>query len=54
MTELRELATGRPVSFEIMGTSKIRTWLCMRATFARGIANIRLVDAVQYDRRRKT
>jgi peptide/nickel transport system substrate-binding protein len=57
-TELRETATGRPFAFEIMVTTKDQERLSL--AFARHLrragisAKIRLVDAVQYDRRRQT
>jgi peptide/nickel transport system substrate-binding protein len=54
-TELRERASGRPFSFEILVTTKDQERLAL--AFARDLkragitAHIRLVDAVQYDRR---
>jgi peptide/nickel transport system substrate-binding protein len=55
-TKLRERSSGRPFSFEIMVTSKDeeRLALAFSSNLARaGIAaQVRLVDAVQYDQRR--
>jgi peptide/nickel transport system substrate-binding protein len=55
-TKLRERGSGRPFSFEIMVTSKDeeRLALAFSSNLARaGIAaQVRLVDAVQYDQRR--
>jgi peptide/nickel transport system substrate-binding protein len=55
-TTLRERATGRPVSFEILVTNRDdeRLALAFSSNLARaGIdARVRLVDAVQYDQRR--
>jgi peptide/nickel transport system substrate-binding protein len=54
-TELRERATGRPFTFEIMVTTKDQERLAL--AFARDLkragitARIRMVDAVQFDRR---
>jgi peptide/nickel transport system substrate-binding protein len=57
-TELRERKSGRPLAFEILVDSKDQERLAL--TFAQNLkragiaARIRLVDAVQYDRRRLT
>lgn len=57
-TELRARATGRPFAFEILVTSKEQERLALaflRDLKRAGIAaSVRVVDAVQYDRRRQT
>jgi peptide/nickel transport system substrate-binding protein len=57
-TELRDRGSGRPFAFEILVTTKDQERLAL--SYARDLrragidAKIRLVDAVQYDRRRQT
>ena len=57
-TELRERASGRPLAFDILATTKDQERLAL--TFAQTLrlagiaARIRTVDAVQYDQRRIT
>jgi peptide/nickel transport system substrate-binding protein len=57
-TQLRERTTGKPFSFEILTTTKEQERLAL--TFARDLrragidARVRVVDAVQFDRRRLT
>jgi peptide/nickel transport system substrate-binding protein len=57
-TELRERSTGQPFSFEILATSKDQERLAL--AFSRDLkragitVSIRVVDAVQYDRRLQT